>query len=285
MLQGAKDWEVLDMQTPLQGLALVAHGGKLYRVGGMNARNATTDDREDLHSTTEFAEYNPATNEWTSLAPLPAPRSSHNAVVIGERLFVTGGWTLAGPRKGEWLDDSLVYDFSDPSAGWQKLPKQDFRRRALAASRWHGKLVALGGMDEKADVSRRVDFFDPASGKWSHGPELPGTGMSGFGVSAWNLDGKLYVSGFNGRVFRLADDGAKWEQVAKLAQPRFFHQLVPAAGKDALLVVGGASRDGHLADAELVDVSAEAIDEPASEERSNRAADQRSRGHSHLDAS
>jgi N-acetylneuraminic acid mutarotase len=272
-LSGGKQWELLPIETPLQGLALVAHGGKLYRVGGMNARNATTDDKEDLRSTTEFAEFDPATKKWTALAPLPAPRSSHNAVVIGERLYVTGGWTLDGSRKGEWLDDSLVYDFTDPSAGWQKLPKQGFQRRALAASQWRGKLAALGGMDQDAKVSRRVDFFDPATGEWSEGPELPGTGMSGFGVSAWNLGGNLYVSGFNGRVFKLADDGSEWEKVAKLAQPRFFHQLVPAATRNALLVVGGASRDGHLADVELIDVSADAVKKSAGAGDSKRAAD------------
>jgi uncharacterized GH25 family protein len=273
-LAGDKDWEQLPMEMPLQGLALVAHGGKLYRVGGMNARNATTDDKEDLHSTTEFAAYDPATKKWTSLAPLPAPRSSHNAVVIGERLYVTGGWTLNGSRKGEWLDDSLVYDFSDPSAGWQKLPKQDFQRRALAASQWQGKFAAMGGMDENAKVSRRVDFFDPASGKWSRGPDLPGAGMSGFGVSAWSLDENLYVSGFNGRVFKLANDGSKWQEVAKLDHTRFFHQLVPAATPGALLVVGGASRDGHLDDVELVDVSGTAQVErerPAGDKKGSHA--------------
>ncbi len=262
-LTGGTEWELLPMETPLQGLALVAYGGKIYRVGGMNARNATTDDDEVLHSTTEFATYDPATKKWTALAPLPAPRSSHNAVVIGDRLYVTGGWTLNGPRKGEWLNDSLMYDFSDPSAGWQSLPKQDFQRRALAASQWHGKLTALGGMDENAKISRRVDFFDPTTGNWSKGPDLPGTGMSGFGVSAWSLADNLYVSGFNGRVFKLADDGSKWQEVAKLAQPRFFHQLVPAATGESLLVVGGASRDGHLADVELIDVSAAAAKKSA----------------------
>jgi len=271
-LEGGHQWEVLPMQTPLQGLALVAHGGRLYRVGGMNARNRATDDDEDLHSTTEFAAYDPATKQWTPLTPLPAPRSSHNAVVIGDKLYVTGGWTLAGSRDGKWLDNSLVYDFADPSTGWQTLPKQDFQRRALAAGEWHGKLVALGGMNQNAKVSRRVDFFDPAAGKWSKGPDLPGTGMSGFGVSAWSLGDNLYVSGFNGRVFKLAADGSKWEEVAKLAQPRFFHQLVPAAKKDALLVVGGASRDGHLADVELVDVSVEAVKGYASPDDAHRAA-------------
>jgi hypothetical protein len=277
-LQGGKEWEQLPMQTPLQGLALVAHGGKLYRVGGMNARNATTDDKEDLHSTTEFAEYDPATRKWTALAALPAPRSSHNAVVIGDKLYVTGGWTLNGSRKGEWLDDSLVYDFSDPSTGWRQLPKQDFQRRALAAGQWNGKLAALGGMDEAAKISRRVDFFDPGTGKWSEGPELPGTGMSGFGVSAWSLGDELYVSGFNGRVFKLADDGSKWEEVAKLAQPRFFHQLVPAATPNALLVVGGASRDGHLSDVELIDVSSGALKKSAADATSPQQSAARPKG-------
>ncbi len=287
-LDGGKKWESLAMQTPLQGLPIVAHGSKIYRVGGLNARNATTDDKEDLHSTSEFSVYDPATDQWTSLAPLPAPRSSHNAVVIGDKLYVTGGWTLSGSRKGAWLTDSLVYDFADPSQGWQQLPKQDFQRRALAASQWNGKLVALGGMDEDADISRRVDFFDPESGKWTEGPELPGTGMSGFGVSAWNLDGSVYVSGFNGRVFKLADDGSKWEEVAKLIQQRFFHQLVPAAKADALLVVGGASRDGHLADVELVDVSPAAVQKSsAAKADSKRAADAGSYHHAttHADPS
>lgn len=267
-------WEELPMETPLQGLPLVAHGGKLYRIGGLDVRNATTDDKEDLHSTTEFSQYDPATKKWTALAPLPAGRSSHNAVVIGDKLFVVGGWKLSGSRKGEWLDDSLVYNFSDPSQGWQKLPAQDFQRRALAASQWKGKLAALGGMDEKAKISRRVDLFDPSNGKWSQGPELPGTGMSGFGVSAWNLGDDLYISGFNGRVFKLADDGSKWEVVAKLAEPRFFHQLVPAAQEDALLVVGGASREGHLTSIELIDVSDEAVkNAAASADDSDQASD------------
>jgi len=267
-------WEELPMETPLQGLPLVAHGGKLYRIGGLSARNATTEDDEDLHSTTEFAQFDPATKKWTALAPLPAGRSSHNAVVIGDKLYVVGGWTLSGSRKGEWLEDSLVYDFSDPSQGWQKLPAQDFKRRALAASQWQGKLAALGGMDEKGKISRRVDLFDPQSGKWSQGPELPGTGMSGFGVSAWTLGDDLYVSGFNGRVFKLADDGSKWEVVAKLAEARFFHQLVPAAKDDALLVVGGASRDGHLTSIELIDVSDEAVKKAAAKaDDSDQASD------------
>ncbi len=253
-LEGGTEWEDLPMQIPLQGLAMVAHGGKVYRVGGLNARNATTDDDEDLHSVADFAEFDPSTGEWRSLAPLPAPRSSHNAVVMGDRLYVVGGWHLHGESPGDWQTDALVYDFADPQAGWQRLPAPPFTRRALAVGHWQEQLVAIGGIDEKGDVSQRVDFFDPLSGEWSTGPDLPGAGLAGFGGSACNLDGRLYVSGLRGIVYLLNDKGSAWDEAGRMERGRFFHQLLPAEA-GSLLAIGGASRKGHLADVELVDVS------------------------------
>lgn len=261
-LDGGKEWQELPMQTHLQGLPLVAHDGKVYRVGGLNNRNATKDDKEDLHSTDEFAEFDPATNKWTALAPLPAARSSHNAAVIGDKLYVVGGWTLNGKSPGTWQPDALVYDFAHPKDGWQKVAQPDFKRRALAAGVWKGKLFALGGMDEKAKPSLRVDFFDPTSGKWSKGPRLPGVGMAGFGASAWNLDGDLYVCGLRGVLYRLSGDGSAWEEAGKLETPRFFHQLVPGP-HGSLLAVAGASMNGHLATIEQIDLKSEDVGKKA----------------------
>ena len=71
-LEGGTEWQELPMQTPLQGLPLVAHGGKVYRVGGLDIRNPTTKDKEDLHSTAEFAEFDPATKSgrrWRRCRP------------------------------------------------------------------------------------------------------------------------------------------------------------------------------------------------------------------------
>jgi uncharacterized GH25 family protein len=254
-LEGGTEWQELPMQTALQGFPLVAHGGKVYRVGGLEIRNPTTKDPEDLHSTAEFAEYDPATNKWTALAPLPAARSSHNAAVIGDRLYVVGGWRLDGKSPGTWEPDALVYDFAKPHAGWQKLPLPEFKRRALAAGVWNGKLFALGGMNDKGKVSMQVDVFDPQSDTWTKGPSLPGAGMAGFGASAWNLDGELYVCGLRGTLYRLNDAGSAWEEAGRMETPRFFHQLVPAP-HGGLVVVGGASQEGHLATIERIELTA-----------------------------
>lgn len=253
-LDGTDDWEELPMQTPLQGLALVAHEDKVYRVGGMNARNATLDEEEELHSVDDFAEFDPATRQWRLLPPLPTPRSSHNAVVIGSRLYVVGGWTLSGQSPGHWQNTALKYDFDNPQAGWQRLPDPPFTRRALAVSHWRGHLVAIGGIDENGDSSTSTNLFDLQTGKWSIGPELPEDGMGGFGASACNSDGQLYVSGVSGVVYRLNETGSAWEEAGRLKKGRFFHQLLPT-GDGRLVAVGGASRDGHLSDIEWVEVS------------------------------
>lgn len=252
-LGGGTSWESLPMQTPLQGLALVAHGDKIYRVGGLSARNLNVETDEDLHSTAEFAEYDPESRLWAALPPLPNPRSSHNAVVLGDRLYVFGGWQLAGKPPGDWQSEALVYDFAEQQAGWQTLPAPPFKRRALAASHWQDKLVALGGMGDDGKISRRVDFFDPRTGSWSQGPDLPGHGMAGFGISACNLDGELYVSGIQSTVFRLGDNGTRWEEAARMVTGRFFHQLLPTSD-GSLIAVGGASEDGHLTSIETIPV-------------------------------
>jgi hypothetical protein len=244
-------WEELPMQTPLQGLPLVSFGDKVYRVGGLSARNAS-DEKEDLHSVAEAAAFDTKSKTWTELPPLPEPRSSHDAVVIGNMLYVVGGWTLNGSSKGTWLDTAWSLDLSKGDAKWEPVISPGFHRRALALGEWNGQLVAMGGIDENRKVSRRADALDIKAGQWRQIAELPGEGIDGFGLSACTLNGKLYVSGTQECLYRLANDGKSWEKAAKLTEPRFFHRMTPGrSGK--LLLVGGATESGHVADIEEIE--------------------------------
>ena len=253
-VDGKGEWENLTMQTPLQGLPLVAHGDKLYRVGGLSARNKPDED-EDLHSVAEFSRFDPETKRWEELAPLPEPRSSHDAVVIGDKLYVVGGWKLAGSSAGTWLETAWVCDLSQDAPKWEAIPSPPEKRRALALANWNGKLVAIGGMDSDDATSARVECFDPESGKWTELAEFPGGGfMSGFGASAWGMDGTVYASGWGeGQVFKLADDGQSWTEAGKVQLARFFHRLLPAPG-NALFVVSGATERGHVTSIEKVEI-------------------------------
>jgi hypothetical protein len=234
-------WEVVMESNGLQGLAMVEHGGNLYRVGGFSARNQQG-EKQDLHSVDEFARLNLQTNSWELLQPLPKPRSSLDAVVVGDKLFVVGGWTLRGPDQTEWCDDSVWIDLSDPNARWQVL-KTPFQRRALSLGFVGERIYCVGGMNKQGGPTPDVEVYDIASGNWSHGPALPGTDkMEGFGSSCFNVGGRLIASTYSGNVLILNKQEDGWEQLWQLDVGRFFHRLLPLSSNKFALV-GGANMD------------------------------------------
>mmetsp|Transcript_8449 Transcript_8449/g.18815 ORF Transcript_8449/g.18815 Transcript_8449/m.18815 type:complete len:85 (+) Transcript_8449:1-255(+) len=76
---------------------------------------------EDLDSVECF---NPLTQVWESLPPLPVPRWGLRAVSRGGQVFILGGHTREGEtRQGEHLDFSL--------ARWSVLPPLKQQRRSF----------------------------------------------------------------------------------------------------------------------------------------------------------
>lgn len=246
-------WEKLPDTTPAQGAPLVAHGNFVYRVGGMAARNQPG-EKADLHSHATVSRFDIRRRVWEDLAPLPEPRSSHDAVVLGDTLYVVGGWTLAGAAsRAVWRDTLLKLDLTASPPRWESLP-QPFQRRALALAATGDRLYCLGGMDPTGTTLLAVDILDTRTGAWSPGPDLPPGPMKGFGASAIAQGGRIYSSGMKGEVHVLAPDGGSWSFTRKLQTPRFFHRLVPA-GTTHLVAAGGEDSEGKLRDLEVLDVS------------------------------
>jgi len=249
-----KTWEELPMGPPCQGVALVPANGKLIRVGGMQAHNAP-EDKEDMHSLASVASYDPQTREWTALPDLPEPRSTHDAVADGSKVYVVGGWNLRGASEdAKWADNVLMLDLAAKEPTWQVVAEQPFRRRALAAAVADGQLYVLGGIQEDGKVTAEVNRLDLATKTWSAAPELPlaKSRIKGFGVSAYTLGKRVFCSGMDGKLYSLTDGG--WGVSGELAGPRFFHRLLPI-GPQAFVVVGGANMEtGYVGTVERVEV-------------------------------
>jgi N-acetylneuraminic acid mutarotase len=247
-------WEALPQATPLQGVVLVAHGGKLYRVGGMHASNQP-DARPHLHSVAQVARFDPASGKWEDCTPLPAPRSSHDAALLGDHLYVVGGWRLDGASvEGTWDTTALVADLRQWPLKWQRLADPPFKRRALALAAAEGKLLAVGGIEPSGKTTNAACLYDPAGDKWTAVADLPSAGrFKGFGSAAAGHAGRILVSGRDGKVFAFDLGRSKWfaEPVATLAEPRFFHRFIPLHG-ERWLALGGASGAGALVSAEIV---------------------------------
>jgi N-acetylneuraminic acid mutarotase len=232
-------WEDLAGGPKLQGLALVAHGDKLYRIGGFTAKNSA-DEEQDLHSSAEVGVFDTKTNKWSAGPALPAGRSSHDAAVLGDKIYVVGGWTLAGKdAEPKWHDSALVLDLSAESPEWKEIAAPPFKRRALSVAAADGKVYAIGGMQPDRTVSMNVDVFDEKTATWSKAPALPGENMDGFGTSAFAAGNRVYVSNVAAKVFGFDAKAGEWKLAAELKEKRLFHRMV-ATNKGQLLVVGGA---------------------------------------------
>lgn len=238
-LRDSGKWESLPGGPKLTGLAMVSDGRRLYRVGGFTAKNSQG-AKEDLWSQSDFSRFDPQMNQWEQLVPLPEGRSSHDAAIVGNTLYVVGGWEMRGSEKTRWHDTAWSVDLSAAMLQWKPVVSPPFHRRAIALAAWSDKLYCLGGMQEQGGPTTAVAVFDPTRNEWSAGPALIGSDMDGFGSSAFACHGRLFATTMSGSVQELNARGDRWEFVGQLAQPRFFHRLLPWSD-EKLVIVGGAS--------------------------------------------
>lgn len=247
-LLDGRSWEALPAGMPLQGTALVATPQGPIRIGGMTARNQPG-EKEDLHSTATVERFDAAAMRWVALPSLPEPRSSHDAAVIGPKIFVIGGWTLAGESKS-WLETAWTLDLADSDPKWSAVPAPPVKRRAAAVVAHSARLFVIGGFEANGKVTSRVDVYDPTRAAWSSAPDLPG---DGFGAAACSDGKSLLATTRDGRAVELAADGESWVERDVLAFPRYFHRIVSTAD-GSFLALGGAARDGeHLRVCERMD--------------------------------
>jgi N-acetylneuraminic acid mutarotase len=245
-------WETVSEGPRRTGLAMVAYNNELYRIGGWEAKNAKG-EKWELYSTRDFAKFDAKTGQWQELTPLPQGRSSHDAALLGSKLYVVGGWEMKGKSESEWHDTAWMCDLSQAKPQWQEIAKPGFSRRALAVAAFGGKIYAIGGMDDTGDMTTNVNVYDPQSNVWSKGPKIPGESVEGFGLSAFGTENGLFASCRSGTVYQLTSNGESWKAISKLNHPRMQHRLV-AADANRIVVVGGTTRAGKVSEVESLEV-------------------------------
>ncbi len=255
-LDGKSKWETLVEGPHLQGLALVPYRESVVRLGGFTAKNDKGEDH-DLWSTAEVSQFDPKAKKWQKLPPLPEPRSSFDAAVLNNVIYVIGGWKLQGEKDSVWHKTAWTLNLTQEKMNWQPLPEPPFQRRALSVAAFDGKIYAIGGMQEEGGPTTRVDVFDPKTQKWSQAGELQGEPLTGFGSSAFATGGKLYVSTIKGNLQRLGKDGKTWEIVQETPTARFFHRMLPLDNSRLIMVGGANMRIGKFSEVEVLNVGSQ----------------------------
>lgn len=131
--------------------------------------------------------YDPATNQWSTMAPMLRARTGGRAAAVGGKIYVMGGVDSAGAP----LALMEVYDTATNS--WTALAPMPTARRHMGTAVMGGKIWVVGGLDAQAAPLATVEIYDPATDTWTTGTPL---GVARQGPVVVVLNGLLYaVSG------------------------------------------------------------------------------------------
>jgi N-acetylneuraminic acid mutarotase len=220
-----------------QEVSYVKAGNKLYLTGGGTAHEA----------------YNPATNTWTSVKPLPARLHHIQGVELGGKIYYIGG--LAG-----WPTPhvSTVYIYDPAKDTFSQGAPMPRGRGAGGVAVHNGKIYYAGGLHNGSAVSW-FDEYNPSTDTWRQLPNMP-RAKDHFHAAVVN--GKFFAIGGRNTAINAtvaANDAfnfstGKWSS-NRAPLPTKRGGFAAAVLGDEILIIGGEGGNRTFATVEAYDVS------------------------------
>jgi len=155
-------------------------------------------------------EYDPATDEWKALAPMPTKRGSPVAAVVGDKIYVIGGATTppgssetaVHPRRPH-ISLGTVEEYDPATNSWRERRSMPTPRNHTLAGVVNGKIYVIGGRVGAAFISAGssnvdvVEEYDPATDSW--GAALAKMPSVRSAMAGGVYGGRIYVTGGEGQ--------------------------------------------------------------------------------------
>lgn len=244
MPPGAGTWKTAaPAPTKRTEVVAAAVGGKIYVVGGFNEPSLS--GLKTLMVSDGVEEYDPSTDRWTSKTSLPIGLHHAGAGVVGDRLYVIGGYTKS--FLSVWEPVASVYMYQPETDSWKERAPMPTPRGALAVAEYGGKLFAIGGYDGTGN-SAAVEVYDPATNTWNKRAPLPTPrdhlAAATVGMRLYAIGGRLNRDyGRNLAITEAYDPTAdRWTRVTDLPTPR--SGITAGVIKGTIYVLGGEAPAG-----------------------------------------
>jgi N-acetylneuraminic acid mutarotase len=214
--------------------------GAVYLVGGITGLEHGPHERLLLEPSDEVTRFDPKTETFTALAPLPQKLNHIGVVAYKHDLYVLGGY-------GHTLDTGTrasFYRYDPDTDRWSRMPEMPEPRAAMAVGVVGDRLIVAGGARD--NVPRSQAFaFDFGTGRWERLPDMLSRREH---VGATTVGDRLYVLG--GRApASLAIDTAESYDVSERRWRRLPPMLTGSGGLGVVEVGGeviavGGGNDG-----------------------------------------
>jgi N-acetylneuraminic acid mutarotase len=178
---GERWTKIGDMPGPQSETVALTHDGRVHLIGGRAPAGAANAQWRDQTDTAVHRVFEPKTGRWTQARPAPAARNSAAGAVIGGRLHLVGGRTVAGGNMAR-------LDRYDPARdAWEALRPMPQGSGGLAAAALGGRLLAFGGEffgPSGSGVHPETWLYDPRADRWSAAAPMrtPRHGLVGVSV-------------------------------------------------------------------------------------------------------
>jgi N-acetylneuraminic acid mutarotase len=176
------------MPTARGALAVGVIDGKIYAVGGKRDSRRDREGKQEGKILNTLEVYDPATDTWQTLPPMPTPRDHLAAAVLDGRLYAIGG------RYGSIGNSMAVNEMFDPNTRrWIPKAPMPSPRSGIAAAALGHRIYIFGGEDKKETgyvTFNLTESYDPDTDQWTtHDPMA----HARHGLGAALLDGRVYV--------------------------------------------------------------------------------------------
>ena len=251
-----------DKWTKKKSMALASHhialaelNGKIYVFGGFVLPASGPAAWQPIDNAFE---YDPATDNWKALAPMPTKRGAAGAAAVGGKLYVIGGASMLQGSKDTAVHPArahrsltTVEEYDPATNTWRERSAMPTPRNHLAIGAVNNKIYVLGGRIGAAFISgggNRLDLveeYDVAADSWNPVRARMPTARSAvtYGVHG----GRVYVAGGEHQEYNLSTafrafegfDAAKKEWTVMPPMPLQRHGLAGAVLGNRFHVISG----------------------------------------------
>ncbi len=190
------------MALPSHHVAFTEYHGKIYGFGGFTYPQSAPPLWVPINNAWE---YDPSTDVWKALAPMPSKRGSAVAAVVGDKIYVIGGVSTIPGSNDPGLSQTVpqasvgtVEEYDPKENTWRERSPMPTPRNHATAGAVNGKIYVIGGRVGAAFIGLASDIsvveeYDPATDKWSAPKARMPTTRSATASGVYN--GRIYVAG------------------------------------------------------------------------------------------